>query len=69
MTIGRWGVSFLGYINDVNGIFDAQFGALATNDYADQFDLEPRKVIAIFLGMFLFFLVCTLLALKRRDAR
>jgi hypothetical protein len=69
MTIGRWGVSFLGYLNDVNGIFEAQFGTLATNDYADQFDLEPKRVIAIFLGMFLVFLILTLIALKRRDAR
>jgi len=69
MTIGRWGVSFLGYLNDVNDLFEAQMGSFVTNDYADQFDLEPQRVVAILVGMFLVFLVLTMLALKRRDAR
>ncbi|MGE3271270.1 MAG: ABC transporter permease, partial [Chloroflexota bacterium] len=69
MTIGRWTVSFLGYLNDVNGIFEDQFGPSITNDYASQFDLEPTRVIAVYAGMFLVFLIITIVALKRRDAR
>ncbi len=68
MTIGRWAVSLLGYVNDVNGIFEAQFGPIQ-NDYAEQFDLEPRRAISVFIGMFLVFLVATMVVLKRRDVR
>jgi ABC transport system ATP-binding/permease protein len=68
VMIGRWAVSLLGYLNDVNGLFEAQFGPIP-NDYAEQFDLEPRRAIAVFVTMFLVFVVATLLALKRRDVR
>ena len=68
MTIGRWAVSMLGYLNDINGIFAAQFGPI-TNDYEPQFDLDPERAIGVFVGMFLFFVIATMLALKRRDAR
>ena len=68
MTIGRWAVSLLGYLNDVNGLYEAQFGPI-TNDYAPQFDLEPERAIGVFVSMFLVFLLATMLALKRRDAR
>ncbi|MCC7372431.1 MAG: ABC transporter permease, partial [Chloroflexi bacterium] len=69
MTIGRWTVSFLGYLNDVNGIFLDQFGPAVANDYAEQFDLDPNKVLARYGAMFLVFLIVTLIALKRRDVR
>jgi ABC transport system ATP-binding/permease protein len=69
LTIGRWGVSLLGYLNDVNDLFEAQMGPFITNDYAEQFDLEPERAIAVFVSMFLMFLIFTMVALKRRDAR
>jgi hypothetical protein len=68
MTIGRWSVSLLGYLNDLNGLFEAQFAGV-TNDYIDQFNLEPERVAMIFGAMFLVYIVATMLALKRRDAR
>jgi hypothetical protein len=68
LTIGRWAVSLLGYLNDINDLFAAQMGPIP-NDYAEQFDLEPERAIAVFVGMFLVFLVATMAAMKRRDAR
>ena len=68
LTIGRWAVSLLGYLNDVNGLFEAQLGPI-TNDYEPQFNLEPERAIAVFVGMFLVFVLMTMLALKRRDVR
>jgi hypothetical protein len=68
MTIGRWSVSLLGYLNDLNGLFEAQFAGV-TNDYVDQLNLEPERVAIIFGAMFLVYVVATMLALKRRDAR
>ena len=37
--------------------------------HAEQFDLEPERAASVFVVMFLVFLVVTLVALKRRDAR
>jgi hypothetical protein len=68
MTIGRWAVSMLGYYSDVNGIFEAQFGPI-TNDYAEQFDLEPQRVALVFLAMFAVYMLASMLALRRRDVR
>jgi ABC-type multidrug transport system permease subunit len=67
-TVGRWTVSLLGHLNDVNGLFEAQLQA-NNNDYFEQFDLEPQRVVIIFATMFVVYIVAAMLVLRRRDVR
>ncbi len=66
VTISRWALSMLGYFVDINARLDAQF---PRNDYADQFNHEPRDAALIIFGLFAVSLIGAIIALKRRDAR
>jgi ABC-type multidrug transport system ATPase subunit/CRP-like cAMP-binding protein len=64
--INRWSVSLLGYVTDMNSRINAQ---LPSNDYVDQFDIDPMVFVAILIGMFILFFIGSIMALKSKDVR
>ena len=64
--VGRWSLSMMGRFQDMNARLDAQY---PTNDYADQFNVEPYVCLLVLAGFFLLYVVGAAVALKVKDAR
>ncbi|MCC7369140.1 MAG: ABC transporter permease, partial [Chloroflexi bacterium] len=66
LTPGRWALSLLGRIADINARMDAQF---PKNNFVDQFTVEPSTCWAALGGIFVGLMALAVIALKRRDVR
>ncbi|HZO28622.1 MAG TPA: ABC transporter permease, partial [Chloroflexota bacterium] len=66
LTPGRWALSLLGMIVDINARIDAQ---LPKNTFADQFTVDRATCWYALGGLFVAFLLLAVVGLKRRDPR
>jgi energy-coupling factor transporter ATP-binding protein EcfA2 len=66
LTPGRWALSLLGMIVDINARIDAQ---VPQNNYADQFTVDRETCWLALGGLFVAFMVVAFVGLKRRDTR
>ncbi|MFN0074792.1 MAG: ATP-binding cassette domain-containing protein [Chloroflexota bacterium] len=64
--INRWAVSLLGHVTDVNERLNAQ---LPKNDFTAQFDIQPERYWLILGGLFVSFVIGSMLVLKSKDVR
>jgi ABC-type multidrug transport system ATPase subunit len=65
-TPGRWALSLLGMIVDINARIDAQ---LPKNTFAEQFTVERSTCWLAMAGLFVASLLIAVMGLKRRDPR
>ena len=66
LTPGRWALSLLGMIVDINARIDAQ---MPKNTFVDQFTVERATCWYYLGGLFVAFLLLAVVGLKRRDPR